>query len=1041
MKLHTLATLSLGALMACSAVTAFAQKAVRSPYVVQLTDAPIAAYEGGIPGLAATKPAAGQKLDMLSSRVQAYSAYLNTRVNAVTSKVPAANVYYRYGVVVNGFAAMLTPGELRLLRSDPSVKAISADEPMPLDTSYTTSQFLGLGAPGGAWSRKDANGNDIKGENIIVAMVDTGVWPENPSVSDKVGANGKPVPYHAAGTVVYDPLPAGRYRGTCQVGEAFTAAMCNNKLVGAQAFQATFLLVNPTNVWPGEYLSPRDEDGHGSHTLTTAGGNANSPVTVAGADFEITGVAPRARLAAYKACNSYINASGVRQNSCYTGDTMAAINKAVADGVDVINYSIGGDQTSVGGLIAQAMLGAAKAGVFVAASAGNSGPGNQVAHVGPWVATVGNSTHDRYTEANVTLGNGTVVRGGSWQTQGLSSRGMILSRDAGVTPYANLTTDADRLALQRCYNAADRVDPALRVGGVSPTAASLLDPAKVAGKILVCIRGGNVFVNKVDVAKSNGASGVIFQNVTAAFSAPAGASANSVFALALALPAVHLPASTDAAVLNYGATGNPTAAIAGATAVAGVVAPQMSGSSSRGPNKFDVNVLKPDITAPGTDIIAGYTASDVTAAERAALIAGTQVGRPGATAISGTSMSSPHVAGAAALLKQLNPTWSQAAIKSALMTSATQNVKLANGAADNDRWGYGSGHLTPNAALSTSLVYDISNAQYDAYTGLGSNGLGLNLASITFGNVLGQQTTTRTLSNKGTSPVTLSASATLPGFDVTVTPASLTIPAGGTGSYSVNVARQSATPFNSYRFGNLTWTGGGQTIVSPLTARGSALVAQSSVNDTRAVGSRIFTIGTGFAGPMVTTQSGMVAATRRAGTVLEGEETCFPVVVPASALAIRVQLFGGETTAPDLDITLKNPGGTVIAASESGTSDEVITVGSPAAGTYSACVQGYATGSLAPVGFNVSTWVVPTPVGPQTLLAAGPSTAYLGGTASIVARWNTAPGTRSFGVVQYRQSAAGAVLGTTNIFVDASGLVPAVVLAPVLSSKTSRMDR
>jgi len=1030
MKQHRFSSVAVGVLMACMAFAATAQQAERSPYLIQLVDAPLATYAGGIAGLAATKPSPGQRLDMLSARVQAYSAYLDSKVNAVAAKVPASSVYYRYGVAVNGFAAMLTPDELQAMRRDPGVKAITADEPMQFDTSYTTSKFLALGAETGAWSRLDANGIALKGEGVIIGHIDSGVWPENVQVSDKVDAQGMPVPYYAAGTVVYDPLPAGRYLGTCQEGEAFTAAMCNNKLVGAQVFNTIFRAQQAGKIWPGEYNSPRDEDGHGTHTLTTSGGNANSAVSIEGNAFVTSGVAPRARLASYKVCNAFINASNARQNTCYQGDSVAAIDKAVADGVDVLNFSISGSQTSVTDIVEQAMLGAAKAGVFVAMSAGNSGPGNTVAHVSPWVATVGNSTHDRYTEADVLLDNSTTVRGGSFQTGGLPKADLILARDAGVQPFAGLSV-ADKVALERCYWPGD-ADASLR-----PSADAMIDASKVGGKILVCIRGGNAFVNKGAFAKGVGASGVLFQNVTAANSSNGVASSNTVFAIPVGLPAVHLRNSVSTAVLSYASTAGAKASFLPSEQVAGTIAPQMNSTSSRGPNKFDANVLKPDITGPGTDIIAGYTDSTVTPADRDALIAGTAFGRQGATLLSGTSMSSPHVAGAGALLIQANPTWSPAAVKSALMTSAAQTVKLSNGALDADRWGYGAGHLTPNDALSTSVVYDITAAQYDGYLARTISGTNLNLASITFANVLGISTTTRTMKNSSASPITLTSSASLSGFSVQVTPASLTIPAGGTASYSVKVTRDGAS-FGAWRFGQLTWTGSGQSIRSPLSARSSSLVAYTDLNETRAVGSRVSTVGTGFAGPMVTTTSGMVPATRIAGTVVTDGQECSIVAVPAGALLLRAQLFNSETgggSSSDLDLSVFNSAGTQVGGSGGVDSNELVSLNSPAAGNYFVCVDGYAPAGGS-AGFTLNSWVVGLPVGVQTLKAAGPSQAYLGGTATVAASWNTPVGVRSLGQVQYRQTAAGAVLGATNVFVDA--VVPpagVVTEAPVLRNK------
>ncbi len=1016
--------IALGAALLATALTVGAQSAQRKPYIVQISEAPAAAYEGGLSGLAATRPAAGQRINVQAPAVQAYLRHLNAKVDGVTAAVPAARVYHRYNVAFSGFAALLTPDELNKLTKTPGVKAIEADQAMRQNTSYTTSSFLGLDATGGAWSRTDSAGRAVRGEGVIIAMVDGGIWPENVSVSDKVDVNGKPVPYHAAGTVVYDPLPVGRYKGICQAGEAFTAAMCNNKLVGAQNFNASVKSDPRLPVLVNEYDSPRDAGGHGTHTLTTAGGNANSDVSVSGSQFTLSGVAPRARLAAYKVCNQIVQPDGTVNGSCYTGDSMAAIDKAVADGVDVINFSIGGSETSVNGLVAQAMKGATKAGVFVSASAGNSGPGNTVAHISPWVATVGNSTHDRYTEATVTLGSGATGAGASFQTSGFLATALIWARDAGTGAAAGAGTNQ---AL--CLGAADAVAP-------------LLDPAKVTGKVLVCDRGGNVLVNKVANAKAAGAVAVIILNRPA--EGAVAASGNTTPLIVGVLPVVHMAASNFTAVTTEARRTGGTAAFGPGLQVAGVVAPVMATSSSRGPNKGDANIMKPDITGPGTDIIAAYVPENLTQEERAALIAGTVIGRQGANMISGTSMSAPHVAGAAALLKQLNPTWSPSAIKSALMTSAAQSVKVASGAADTNRFGFGAGHLNPNAALSTSVVYDIAPANYDAYNAGTLPSLSLNLASISAANILGSTTVTRRITNAGAAAVTLNATSALTGFSVTVNPASLTLAPGASANFTTTFTRTDA-PFNTYRFGNLTWTGGGQTIASPLVARSTSVVAYAAVDDTRAVGSRIFTVGTGFTGPMVTTPSGMVPATRTSGNVAKNAEACTPLVLPAGSLALRAQLFNSETqagAATDLDLDVysvaANGTRTLVGSSGGGDSNEVVSLANPAAGNYQACVFGFGTVG-ASANFVLNSWVVGAPPGPQTLKAAGPSNASLGGTASVVASWAVAPGARYLGRVVYSQTVGGAALGGTTIFVDAtSNAAAALAEAPVFRNKELR---
>lgn len=1016
-----LAQLGLGLGLASLAVAAGAQAVQRLPYIVQLNEAPAAAYEGGIAGLAATRPAPGQRINVQAPAVQAYLRHVATKVDAVAATVPAANVYQRYGVVVSGFAAMLTPAELDQLTRTPGVRAITADEARKPDTSYTTSGFLGLAAPGGAWSQTDAAGQALKGEGVIIAMVDGGIWPENVSVSDKVGADGKPVPSYAEGTVVYDALPVGRYKGSCQAGEAFNATMCNNKLVGAQNFNATAKAIRPALQFVNEYDSPRDAGGHGTHTLTTAGGNANSDVFDGGTQFTLSGVAPRARLAVYKVCNQIRGADGVVNGSCFSGDSVAAIEKAVADGVNVINYSISGSQTSVNDIVEQAMKGATKAGVFVSMSAGNSG-GNTVAHISPWVATVGNSTHDRNTEATVSLGGGATVRGASMQSVGLPATALIWSRDAGSGAVA--AEPGSNLAM--CLGATDGVP-------------ALLDPDKVRGKILVCDRGSNVLVNKVDNARIAGAVGVIILNRPAEGAVIA--SSNTTLMVAASLPLVHASIEHFAAVTAEARRAGGTAAFGPGLQVAGLVAPVMATSSSRGPNRGDTSIMKPDITAPGTDIIAGYVPDGLTVAERAELIAGTATGRQGANMISGTSMSAPHVAGAAALLRQARPTWSPSAIKSALMTSASQNVKLSSGVADTNRWGYGAGHLNPNAALATTVVYDITPAQYDAYNTGALPGANLNLPSLTAANIQAPVTLTRRLTNLGSAAVTLNAVMTpLAGIDTVVTPTTLTIQPGATAAYTVRFTRTTA-PTGTYRFGSLTWSGSGQTLVSPVAARWLAMVVYNTLDETRATGSRLFTVGTGFSGTMLTNATGLVPATRLAGNVAKGKSVCAPFVIPAGAVAARVQMFNSETeggAAADLDLEIRNAAGTVLAISESNTSNELISLTSPAAASYQACVVGFR-----PVGatanFVLNTWVVGPAVGAQTLKAAGPKTAYLGGMASVVASWSVAPGARYLGRIVYVQASTGVVQAGTTLFVDTTANAAALqAAAPVERIKHER---
>ena len=538
-----------------------------------------------------------------------------------------------------------------------------------------------------------------------------------------------------------------------------------------------------------------------------------------------------------------------------------------------------------------------------------------------------------------------------------------------------------------------------------------------------------MLVNKAANANTAKAAGMILLNTPT--------SANSTLNIAFVVPTIHLSNVHYAAVTGHAGAASPTASFAGSVPMPGVPAPVMADSSSRGPSLADLNILKPDITAPGTDIIAAYTNTSVTLAERTQIIAGTLTPGPGADMISGTSMAAPHVAGAAALLKQANPTWSPYAIKSALMTSAQQTVKLANGAVDSNRWGFGSGHLNPNDALATKVVYDQSVNDHIGYY-LGSVlGRNLNLASLTHPNVVGVATLTRRLSNNGSTPVTLTGTATLPGFNVTLSPSTLTIPAGGAATYTVTMARTTAT-IESWVFGSVNWTSGGATpdLRSPLTAKPSELVAVATMTDTRAAGSKVFTVGTGYDGSLFLTPIGLLPAVVNSGQVALDKEVCYTFAVPAGAKRLRVQLFNSDTeggAASDLDLTVRR-GTTVVGTSGGSTSDELVQLNSPTAATnYSACVEGFAPiNKLA--SFKLHVWVLGA-TSQGTLKAFGPSKVYTGGTASVAASWSVPTGQRYLGVIDYRSATGGPIIGSSTVFIDAATSAAAAASAEILRIK------
>ncbi|RMH71786.1 MAG: protease-associated PA domain-containing protein, partial [Actinomyces sp.] len=343
-----------------------------------------------------------------------------------------------YVNALDGFSAALSHDEAIRVANQPGVKMVIPDELHQITTDASP-KFLGLTGKKGAWA------TGVTGEDVVVGVIDTGIWPEHPSFADTeircIDAKGKEKKAKDDGSCpkkttptevqVYGPPPVtldGSERPTCEFGNTahnpddapFT---CNNKLIGARQMLDTYRFFIGAD--PDEFDSARDDNGHGTHTASTAAGNAGVHASILGVDYgEISGIAPRARIIAYKALG---NLGG------FTSDLVSAIDQAVADGVDVINYSVGGG-ASLASPDAIAFLFAADAGVLVATSAGNSGPGPETiggpADV-PWVTSVGASTQKRFFEGQAELGDGTEVSGASITPMPDGQFSLVDAADAG----------------------------------------------------------------------------------------------------------------------------------------------------------------------------------------------------------------------------------------------------------------------------------------------------------------------------------------------------------------------------------------------------------------------------------------------------------------------------------------------------------------------------------------------------------------------------------------------------------------------------------
>jgi subtilisin family serine protease len=1014
---------------------------VRRPYIVQLADKPLAAYSGNISGLRATKAGAGQRLDLASSAARQYSGYLGTRQEQAKALLPgavaAAAITRQYQVVFNGFAARLTDAEVRALKASGKVASITPDEKLHVETNYTPT-FLGLDQPGGLWEQ--LGGKEHAGEDVIVGVIDTGIWPENLSYADRVDGAGHPT-FDSSGTLAYGPPPA-RWKGVCQTGEGFTAANCNNKLIGARYFDDGFRAGGETIHW-SEFRSPRDslgspsgDGGHGTHTSSTAAGNGNVPATAGNGDLLgiRNGMAPRARVAMYKICWSYngdLSSPNGVSNSCYNSDSLSAIEAAVADGVDVLNYSISGGGSPLDP-IEQAFRRAVEAGVFVSAAGGNSGPSNAVAHISPWMTTVAASTHDKTHTASVILGNGQQYSGASLNPALLPAAQVIRAEDAAA-PGA----DVSQAGL--CYRMEDVID-------VHPIAQ--LDPAKVAGKIVACHRGTTARTFKADAVKAAGGIGMILLD-----------DGNGTVVDIYNVPTIHVSQADGEAIGAYAANAGATASLT-ASVLSPMTGPVMADFSSRGPNMFDPGVLKPDLTAPGVDILAGIAPS-LSQAQHDAVIAGGGPAYSTSAYMSGTSMATPHVAGLAALLKQRHPGWSPAAVKSALMTT-TRSVLPTALTGDEDGtlpWGQGAGHVVPNGAADPGLVYDAGAADYQQYvcgiTGEASDcsigaikGYALNLASISLPGVVGNQTITRSVTNVSDKAAIYNVTAGVDGFTTTVTPATLNLAAGETQSYAVKLVRTDAVD-GVWKFGELVWSDGEHKVRSPLQARyNSGVEVVPLVSASTASGSRQLDVATGFDGKMGAVKAGMREYTRLAQTVTQAPagsleslqgivDACvargvgvkaITLGIPNQTMIARFELSNSDTAngeADDLDLALLDQRNNLIALSAHGGSNESLVLTTPPMGVVKVCVLGYALKNGASTHYTLSyATAIPNDTKGK-LQVALPATVTQGGTSSVGISWTgLEQGKRYLGGLQLLNP-AGRAVSLTEINIDTRDVVPA----------------
>lgn len=969
---------AVGMLAAMAPATAAPSTAEKKPYVVLMAAEPALGYDGGVKGIPATQPGKGKKINPKASNVKRYRDYLEqTQEAALSSAGITAEPRNQLTLAANGFAVSLTAVEAARLALAKDVVRVQEDVLKQKQTDVS-GEFLGLDGKKEAWA------SGYTGKGVVVGVIDTGIWPEHPSFADPGG------------------LPDPGLDVPCEFGDTAHNPLdkpfeCQNKLIGARDMRITY----KSQIGPEVYNSARDYDGHGTHTASTAAGNSGVDAEIFGIDRgTLSGVAPEAGVIAYSALGDL---------GGYGSDLAAAIDQAVLDGVDVINYSVGSSTPAIGP-DDLAFLFAANAGVFVATSNGNAGPNPSTtgspAHV-PWLTAVGASTTPRTFEATATLGNGAAYTG------------------ASLTEALGETTLID---------AADRGNPLCLVDGTFTPA---LD-----GEIVLCARGVNARVDKSKAVFDQGGSGMILYNQ------------NDVQALITDshwLPSVHITYSEGIEIKEYIAEAGADAT---ASLTEGEKAPAqasvMADFSSRGPvgSPGDPNIIRPDLTAPGVNILAGNTPTPGS-------------GRPGQLfqSISGTSMSSPHVAGLFALLKQAHPDWSAAVAKSALMTTARQDVTKEDGTTPADPFDFGAGHVDPGqpgkrgSMFDPGIAFDAGINDYLAYAcgpypfiflnpaatcaslegaGFSTDPSELNIPSIGIAEVAGSRVVERSLTNVSDRRLNLKAHVEVPeGYSVTVSPERVTLQPGQEATVAITVTNKTA-PVGEWRFGAITWRGSAYDARIPLAVAGTSLKAAGEVGHTGTSGTGSVSVDFGYSGEFSADAYGLAKDVAVAGTVGQDPNASFSPTDVGNGATLhtvdltdvkfwRMTLGQGDLTGPtaptaDLDVYVFGPDGSLVGESGAGATNELVELADPAPGTYSVYVHGWGTGNQS-VGYSAHTWSVSGPANGGSLqVTTAPAEATIGQSGTVEYSWTGAEAGTELGLLLYSDGSG--ELGRTLVTVD-----------------------
>lgn len=929
------------------------------------------------------------KFDKNSATVSAWVAEIDGEQQRILAKAGAGTqkIYgYRFGF--NGFAARMSVAQAQKLQHDPGVLNVWEDEIRPLATRYSPN-FLDLFD-----AQEGLRGAlDLDGEDIVIGVIDSGITPEHPSLQDTREAD---MPRLCRGSWAETTLlgmwlckdwrrqpdvlafeEPEDWNGACIAGERFETTDCNNKLIGARWFIDGALASGPID--DDEIRSPRDADGHGTHTATTAAGNRASASIFGTLIGDIQGMAPRARIAAYKAC--WVRPGDTRA-SCNTSDLAQAIDAAVADGVDIINYSVGSSLLRVTAPDDVALMAAAKAGVVAVVAAGNEGPnlgtiGSPAG--GPWVITAAASTRDgqSHVEAFEVL-----------TPPSVADRYAV--REAVFTPpLEDVDPIEGRLVL------ADDDDTELDSGATGSEADGcqpLVNDDEIDGNIALLQRTGCRFDTMVANAADAGAVAAIVYNIAGDPIVMHGESGLSD------IPALMMGQADASLLLAEFDAGNDVTVLLekGLLLASSDSGDDMAPFSARGPAPV-ADILKPDVTAPGVNILAGFSPDSAYSADGENF-----------AYLSGTSMSTPHVAGIAALLRQAHPEWSPAILKSALMTTARQDIASSGGIANATPFDFGSGHIVPNSAVDPGLAYDITNEEYDAFAAdMENEARNLNLPSISVSGLAFSQTVTRRVTNvSDESGSYLLETSPPPGMRVDIVPNSLSLGPGESASFDITMSYESG-PLDLWRFGSFTWRSPDHAVYSPIAVKPTSVVAPEEQESAGGTGSLNFDVEFGYSGGYAPGVHGLNLPLVIDGFVDNDPTKTYSfrdtngvtrhiISIPAGQLYARFALFDALTDGDDdLDLYvyycgLDGSSCTRIGESGEQNSDERVDVLQPAEGLYAVHVHGFATDEIQGgpgANYQLVAWGIGIVDDKGNMSASGPSTVSAGTTGTVNVDW------------------------------------------------------